>query len=79
MASGLDFSSYRQGMDNLIARYDKCLHKFGHYVGNQRTDVQKYPCAFLVSIYGRSPKERGKLTFWLTLKFHCKYNLEYDA
>jgi hypothetical protein len=27
-----DVSFYRQGLENLIVRYDKCLIKFGDYV-----------------------------------------------
>jgi hypothetical protein len=44
-----DFSFFRQGLDNLIVCYDKCLNKFRSYVEKQRTDVQRYPYAFLVS------------------------------
>jgi hypothetical protein len=27
-----DFSFYRQGLENLIVSYDKCLNKFGNFV-----------------------------------------------
>jgi hypothetical protein len=39
--------SYRQGLENLVLRYDKCLKKFGDCLEKQRTDGQMCPSAFL--------------------------------
>jgi hypothetical protein len=46
-----DVSLYLLGLGNLIVRCDKCLDKFGDCVEKYRTDVQRYPCIFLVSTY----------------------------
>jgi hypothetical protein len=51
-----DVSFYLQGLENLIVGFDKCLNMFGDY--DYRTDVQTYPCAFLVSAYLHSPKKQ---------------------
>jgi hypothetical protein len=37
-----DVCCYRQGLENLIVRYGKCLNRFGSYVEEQRTGVQRY-------------------------------------
>jgi hypothetical protein len=50
-----DVCCYRQGLENLIVCFDKCLITFGDHVEKQRTDVQTYPCTFLVSTYIREP------------------------
>jgi hypothetical protein len=34
-----DVSFSHQGFENLNIRRDKCLNKFGNYVGKRRTDV----------------------------------------
>jgi hypothetical protein len=53
-----DVSFYRQDLENLIVRCDKCLNKFGNCVEKQRTDVHRYPCAFLVPAYLHSRKKK---------------------
>jgi hypothetical protein len=63
-------SFYRQGLENLVVRYDKCLNKFGNCMQRYRTDVQRYLCGFLVSIYLLSDtKKIGSLTFRLPLVY----------
>jgi hypothetical protein len=60
-----DVPFYSQGLENVIIYYDNCLNKFGDYVEKSRTDVQRYPCAFLVSIYLYSRKKIRNLIFLL--------------
>jgi hypothetical protein len=58
-----DVFFHREGLENLIICYDKCLNKFGNNVERQRTDVQKYPCVFIVCTYLHSLKKMGNLNF----------------
>jgi hypothetical protein len=45
-------------LENLVVCYGKCLNKFGNYVEKYRSDVQRYPCAFRVSNYVLSRKNK---------------------
>jgi hypothetical protein len=56
-------------LENFIVHYDKCPNMCGNYVEKYRTDVQRYPCAFIVSIYLHSHKKTRNFTFWLPLMY----------
>jgi hypothetical protein len=65
MTSGVGCALLHCALENLIICYDKCPNMFGNYVEKYRTDVQRYPCAFLVSTYHHlCKKKRGNLTWW---------------
>jgi hypothetical protein len=55
MVSVPGVSLYRQGLENLLVRYEV---KLEDYVEKYRTDVHTHRYAFLVSIYLHSPKNK---------------------
>jgi hypothetical protein len=58
-----DGSSYSQGLENLIAFYDKCLKKFRNHMEKYSTDVQRYLMIFLSSLTSSHVKIMENLTF----------------
>jgi hypothetical protein len=70
-----DVSPYRQGLENLIACYDKCRNKFGNYVEAVSRDIRVLFLSLLTSIPLREGmREPYFVTFRRVIKIPAGYN-----